>query len=354
MAIAAVMANLSRILAWWREVDWRACAAYSIPGIPAAALGARTLLALPSHAVDISIGLFRDRLHHRHRGFHRALERAAVSVLRPHQGRVSRHRSREFARALCIKIRDLSAVRRADAGCRTKRPDRRRIADVGRLHRQAVCLAARTRNVSPGHGRHHAGGGLHHVSQRLRSKPIIQEGLHEDNSVAGATAPFPGFVESALATSAGGLTTLWFRRVVARGAVKVADIPGPNNLKSFRNTIHLYFPRIFICCRKLGYAGLSAIRASKLLNPTIAGHPQICTATSKRSPKRSPCRKGGKSKIGHCEIQIRPQRVRIGQRLLPDKNILRTWVFSWCNTSGRRFLKFTFARFSGNKIPASA
>ncbi len=58
MAIAAVMANLSRILAWWSEVDWRACAAYSIPGIPAAALGARTLLALPSHAVDISIGLF--------------------------------------------------------------------------------------------------------------------------------------------------------------------------------------------------------------------------------------------------------------------------------------------------------
>ncbi len=58
MAVAAVMANLSRILAWWREVDWRACAAYSIPGIPAAALGARTLLALPSHTVDISIGLF--------------------------------------------------------------------------------------------------------------------------------------------------------------------------------------------------------------------------------------------------------------------------------------------------------
>jgi uncharacterized membrane protein YfcA len=58
MAVAAVMANLSRILAWWREVDWRACAAYSVTGIPAAALGARTLLALPSHAVDIAIGLF--------------------------------------------------------------------------------------------------------------------------------------------------------------------------------------------------------------------------------------------------------------------------------------------------------
>jgi uncharacterized membrane protein YfcA len=58
MAIAAVLANISRILAWWREVDWRACAAYSVTGIPAAALGARTLLALPSHAVDLTIGLF--------------------------------------------------------------------------------------------------------------------------------------------------------------------------------------------------------------------------------------------------------------------------------------------------------
>jgi hypothetical protein len=58
MAIAAIMANLSRILAWWREVDWRACAAYSLPAIPAAALGARTLLVLPSRTVDICIGLF--------------------------------------------------------------------------------------------------------------------------------------------------------------------------------------------------------------------------------------------------------------------------------------------------------
>src|ERR1700760_2782136 len=58
MAIASVMANFARILAWWREVDWRACAAYSVTGIPAAALGARTLLVLPSHAVDITIGAF--------------------------------------------------------------------------------------------------------------------------------------------------------------------------------------------------------------------------------------------------------------------------------------------------------
>lgn len=58
MAVAAIMANVSRIMAWWREVDWRACAAYSVTGIPAAAVGARTLLILPSRTVDIAIGLF--------------------------------------------------------------------------------------------------------------------------------------------------------------------------------------------------------------------------------------------------------------------------------------------------------
>src|SRR5262245_45889458 len=52
MAVAGIMANVSRVLAWWREVDWRTCAAYSLTGIPAAALGARTLLVLPSRVVD--------------------------------------------------------------------------------------------------------------------------------------------------------------------------------------------------------------------------------------------------------------------------------------------------------------
>lgn len=58
MAVASVMANLSRILIWWREVDWRAVTAYSTTGVPAAFLGARTLLILPTRAVDIAIGTF--------------------------------------------------------------------------------------------------------------------------------------------------------------------------------------------------------------------------------------------------------------------------------------------------------
>jgi uncharacterized protein len=58
MAIVALMSNVAKMMAWWREVDWRAFAAYSITGIPAAALGARTLLVLPSPVVDLALGLF--------------------------------------------------------------------------------------------------------------------------------------------------------------------------------------------------------------------------------------------------------------------------------------------------------
>ena len=58
MAIAAIMANASRVVAWWRDVDWRATAAYSITGIPAAVLGARTLLTLPPGIVEAVLGVF--------------------------------------------------------------------------------------------------------------------------------------------------------------------------------------------------------------------------------------------------------------------------------------------------------
>jgi uncharacterized membrane protein YfcA len=58
MAVAAIIGNFARILAWWREVDWRAALAYSAAAAPAAVLGAKTLLALPSRMVDIAIALF--------------------------------------------------------------------------------------------------------------------------------------------------------------------------------------------------------------------------------------------------------------------------------------------------------
>ena len=58
MAIAAIMANLSRILVWWREVNWRTCAAYCASAVPFAALGAATLVALPARIVEAALGVF--------------------------------------------------------------------------------------------------------------------------------------------------------------------------------------------------------------------------------------------------------------------------------------------------------
>ena len=58
MAVAAIMTNLSRIIVWWRDVDWRASAAYSITGAPAAVLGARTLLVLPPGIIELALGAF--------------------------------------------------------------------------------------------------------------------------------------------------------------------------------------------------------------------------------------------------------------------------------------------------------
>ena len=58
MAIASVMANLSRVLAWWRQIDWRACLAYAATAAPGAALGARTLLILAPRSVEVALGIF--------------------------------------------------------------------------------------------------------------------------------------------------------------------------------------------------------------------------------------------------------------------------------------------------------
>jgi uncharacterized membrane protein YfcA len=58
MAIAAILGNLGKVLSWWREIDWKACAAYCATAIPGAMLGVRTLLALPPRVIDIALGLF--------------------------------------------------------------------------------------------------------------------------------------------------------------------------------------------------------------------------------------------------------------------------------------------------------
>ena len=130
MAIAAVMVNVAKMMSWWREVDWRATAAYAATGIPAAALGARTLLVLPSAAVDAALGLFfiamvpgrrwlaarnveqirlwqlrprrgGDRLPHRHRRLDRAAERSGLHRLWADERRLP---STEAASSLALYV----------------------------------------------------------------------------------------------------------------------------------------------------------------------------------------------------------------------------------------------------------
>jgi uncharacterized protein len=56
MAIAALLANFSRVVVWWRDVDWRANAYYCATALPMAALGARMLLLLDAHVVETILG----------------------------------------------------------------------------------------------------------------------------------------------------------------------------------------------------------------------------------------------------------------------------------------------------------
>ena len=58
MAIAAILANVSRVAVWWRDVDWRIVGIYALTGIPAAALGAHSLLVLPPHLVEVVLSVF--------------------------------------------------------------------------------------------------------------------------------------------------------------------------------------------------------------------------------------------------------------------------------------------------------
>lgn len=58
MIVAALLANLGRVLVWWREIDWRACGVYTATALPMAGLGARTLVELEPRVVEMALGGF--------------------------------------------------------------------------------------------------------------------------------------------------------------------------------------------------------------------------------------------------------------------------------------------------------
>jgi uncharacterized membrane protein YfcA len=58
MAVAAIMGNLGRVLAWRRDIDWRACGAYCTTAVPGAMIGAKLLLAIPPGMAETALGVF--------------------------------------------------------------------------------------------------------------------------------------------------------------------------------------------------------------------------------------------------------------------------------------------------------
>jgi uncharacterized protein len=57
MAVAGLLANASRVMVWWREIDWHANLFYCATAVPCAALGARTLLMVDGAIVEAVLGL---------------------------------------------------------------------------------------------------------------------------------------------------------------------------------------------------------------------------------------------------------------------------------------------------------
>lgn len=58
IALVAIVANLSRVLLWWRAIDWRVCAVYGAAAVPAVVLGAHTLVQFNARLIELLLGGF--------------------------------------------------------------------------------------------------------------------------------------------------------------------------------------------------------------------------------------------------------------------------------------------------------
>jgi uncharacterized membrane protein YfcA len=58
IALVAIVANLSRVVLWLREIDWRVCGVYSLTAVPAVVLGAHTLVRIDARLIELMLGSF--------------------------------------------------------------------------------------------------------------------------------------------------------------------------------------------------------------------------------------------------------------------------------------------------------
>jgi uncharacterized protein len=58
IALVAIVANLTRVALWLRQIDWRVCAVYSLTAVPCVVLGANTLVQLDPRMIEVMLGCF--------------------------------------------------------------------------------------------------------------------------------------------------------------------------------------------------------------------------------------------------------------------------------------------------------
>lgn len=58
IALVALVANFSRVMLWWRDIDWKLCGAYSAAAVPAVVLGANTLVQFDARLIECILGGF--------------------------------------------------------------------------------------------------------------------------------------------------------------------------------------------------------------------------------------------------------------------------------------------------------
>jgi hypothetical protein len=136
---------------------------------------------------------------------------------------------------------------------------------------------------------------------RLRSLPLVSRGR--------TSVPSPGTSVQCQQATCSGLAghergrqlrrLLSVDRTVAESAVKVFAVLGFDNLKTGGNAVRSHSPRLAIGHRKLGSAGLAALRTPEIFNPMVAGCHHFTP-----SPETFLCRQGGTTRITKGPVAI--------------------------------------------------
>jgi len=58
VALVATMANVSRVVMWFKVIDWRVCLVYNLTAVPGVILGANTLVLLSPRWIELFLGGF--------------------------------------------------------------------------------------------------------------------------------------------------------------------------------------------------------------------------------------------------------------------------------------------------------